>query len=87
MKYRLYQIDVIINKAVKYGLLSVTLTAVYAAIVVGIGTLVGYVGGPLLTVAAAVVIATLFQPVRDRASSLPGQGTTISARIPAHPAP
>jgi signal transduction histidine kinase len=67
LRYRLYQIDIIINKAVKYGLLSVTLTAVYAAIVVGIGALAGYVGGPLLTVAAAVVIAVLFHPVRERA--------------------
>ena len=41
LKYRLYQIDVIINKAVKYGLLLAALTAVYAAIVVGIGTLAG----------------------------------------------
>jgi signal transduction histidine kinase len=39
---------------------------VYAAIVVGIGTLAGYAGGPLLTVAAAV-IAVLFHPVRERA--------------------
>jgi len=69
LKYRLYQIDVIINKAVKYGLLSATLIAVYAAIVVGIGTLAGYVGGPLLTV-AAVAIAVLFQPVRNRAQLL-----------------
>jgi len=70
LKYRLYQIDVIINKAVKYGLLSAALIAVYAAIVVGIGTLAGYVGGPLLTVAAAVAIAVLFQPVRNRAQLL-----------------
>jgi signal transduction histidine kinase len=70
LKYRLYQIDVIINKAVKYGLLLAALTAVYAAIVVGIGTLAGYVGGPLLTVAAAVAIAVLFQPARDRAQLL-----------------
>src|SRR5258707_14874915 len=70
LKYRLYQIDVIINKAVKYGLLSVALTAVYAAIVVGIGTLAGYAGGPLLTVAAAVVIAVLFHPVRQRAQRI-----------------
>ena len=70
LKYRLYQIDVIINKAVKYGLLSAALTAVYASIVVGIGTLAGYAGGPLLTVAAAVAVAVLFQPVRDRATSL-----------------
>jgi signal transduction histidine kinase len=70
LKYRLYQIDVIINKTVKYGLLSVALTAVYAAIVVGIGTLAGYAGGPLLTVAAAVAIAVLFQPARNRAQLL-----------------
>jgi signal transduction histidine kinase len=70
LKYRLYQIDVIINRTVKYGLLSVALTAVYAAIVVGIGTLAGYAGGPVLTVAAAVVIAVLFQPARNRAQLL-----------------
>jgi len=70
LKYRLYQIDVIINRTVKYGLLSVALIAVYVAIVVGIGTLAGYVGGPLLTVAAAVTIAVLFQPARNRAQLL-----------------
>ena len=67
LKYGLYQIDVIINRAVQYGLLSATLTGVYAGIVVGIGTLAGYAGGPVLTVAAAVTIAVLFQPVRQRA--------------------
>jgi signal transduction histidine kinase len=67
LKYGLYQIDVIINRAVQYGLLSAALTGVYAGIVVGIGTLAGYAGGPVLTVAAAVVIAVLFQPVRQRA--------------------
>jgi signal transduction histidine kinase len=67
LKYGLYQIDVIINRAVQYGLLSAALTGVYAGIVVGIGTLAGYVGGPVLTVAAAVTIAVLFQPVRQRA--------------------
>ncbi len=67
LKHGLYQIDVIINRAVKYGLLSAALTAVYALIVVGIGTLAGYAGGPLLTVAAAVLIAVLFPPARSRA--------------------
>ena len=70
LKYGLYQIDVIINKAVSYGLLSAALTAVYAGIVLGIGTLAGYAGGPALTVAAAVVVAVLFHPVRQRATVL-----------------
>ena len=67
LKYGLYQIDVIISRAVQYGLLSAALTAVYVGIVVGIGTLAGYAGGPLLTAAAAVTIALLFQPLRRRA--------------------
>jgi signal transduction histidine kinase len=67
LKHGLYRIDVIINRAVQYGLLSATLTAVYAGIVVGIGTLAGCAGGPVLTIAAAVAIALLFQPVRQQA--------------------
>ena len=70
LKHGLYQIDVIINRAVQYGLLSAALTAVYAGIVIGIGTLAGYSGGPVLTVAAAVAVALLFQPVRQRARLL-----------------
>jgi signal transduction histidine kinase len=70
LKFGLYQIDVLISKAVTYGLLSAALTAVYAGIVVGIGTLAGYVGGPVLTVTAAVVVSVLFHPVRQRASLL-----------------
>jgi signal transduction histidine kinase len=67
LKHGLYQIDVIINRAVRYGLLSAALTAVYILIVVGIGTTAGYAGGPLLNAAAALAIAVLFQPLRRRA--------------------
>jgi signal transduction histidine kinase len=70
LKHGLYQIDVIINRAMAYGLLSAVLTAVYAGIVIGIGTLAGYAGGPVLTLSAAVVIAVLFQPVRLRAQKV-----------------
>ena len=70
LKYGLYQIDVIITKAVTYGLLSAALTAIYIGIVVGIGTLAGYAGGAVLTVAAAVVVSVLFHPVRQRATPL-----------------
>jgi signal transduction histidine kinase len=67
LKYGLYQIDIIINRTVVYGLLAAALTGVYATIVIGIGTLAGHSGGPALTTAAAVAIALLFQPVRRRA--------------------
>jgi signal transduction histidine kinase len=67
LKYRLYEIDVIINRAVVYGLVSAGLTAVYAAIVLGIGTLVGRHSGPVLTITAAVAVALLFHPARERA--------------------
>ena len=65
LKYRLYEIDVIINRAVVYGLVSAGLTAVYAGIVLGIGTLAGQQGSPVLTIAAAVAVALLFQPARQ----------------------
>jgi signal transduction histidine kinase len=67
LKHGLYEIDVIINRAIVYGLLSAALTAIYVGIVVGIGTLAGYAGGPLLTAGAALAIAVLFQPLRRRA--------------------
>ena len=85
LKYRLYQIDIIINKAVKYGLLTAALTAVYAAIVVGIGTLAGYAGGPLLTVAAAVAIAVLFH--RRVTGGWPTAWSTGGARRPTRCSP
>ena len=66
LRHRLFDIDVIISRAVVYGLLSAAFTAVYAGIVLGIGTFAGHRGGPVLTVAAAVCIALLFQPLRHR---------------------
>ncbi len=70
LKHRLYDIDVIINRAVVYGLLAAALTAIYVAVVAGVGTLVGSRGSSLLTIAAAVAIALLFQPLRRRAQRL-----------------
>ena len=66
LRHRLYDIDVIISRAVVYGLLSAVSTGVYAGIVLGIGTFVGHRSGPVLTIAAAVTIALLFQPLRRR---------------------
>jgi len=70
LRRRLFDIDVIISRALVVTLLSAGVTAVYAVIVLGIGTLVGSGSDPLLTIAAAVVIALVFQPLRQRATRL-----------------
>ena len=70
LKYRLYGIDFVISKAVLYGSLAVFITAVYAALVVGVGALAGNTRSPLLAALAAAVVAVAFQPVRRRAERL-----------------
>ncbi len=71
-KYRLYDIDVIINKTVVVAVLAAFVTAVYLAIVVGIGTAIGTTGEPnlVLSIAATAIIALAFQPLRERARHL-----------------
>src|SRR5437660_6134321 len=65
---RLYDIDVIVNKTVVYLSLAAFITAVYIALVVGIGQAVGQQGkaGFGLSVLATAVVAVAFQPVRER---------------------
>ncbi|MEA2509016.1 MAG: hypothetical protein QOG21_1098 [Actinomycetota bacterium] len=68
LKHRLYDIDVVINKTVVFGALGAFITAVYVAIVVGIGTLIGSGGRPnlALSILATAIVAVAFQPVRER---------------------
>src|SRR5215469_1291702 len=70
LKYRLYEIDIVISKAVLYGSLAVFITAVYAGLVVGVGTLAGGRDRPLLAAVAAAVVAVAFQPARQWAGRL-----------------
>jgi signal transduction histidine kinase len=70
LRYRLFDIDLVINKAVLFGALAVFITVVYVAIVVGMGALVGSQASPVLSAAAAAVVALAFQPVRRRAQRL-----------------
>ena len=68
LKYRLYDIDLIISRALVYGALAAFITAVYIGIAVGIGTLVGSGGQPnlWLSIIATIIVAVGFQPVRER---------------------
>jgi signal transduction histidine kinase len=68
LRYRLYDIDVVISRSLVYGALAAFITAVYVGIVVGVGTLVGSGGQPnlVLSIIATAVVAVTFQPLRER---------------------
>ena len=66
-RYRLYDIDVVINKAVVFAVLAGFITSVYAAVVVGLGRLLPIGDGNLgLAIAATALVAWAFEPVRVR---------------------
>jgi hypothetical protein len=72
LRYRLYDIDVIINRTLAYGSLTVTLVALYfGGIVVLQRAFVLLTGekSTLAVVASTLVIAALFQPLRGRIQS------------------
>lgn len=65
-RYRMFDIDVVINRTLVFGVLAVFITGVYAAIVVGVGSLVGHPSNPVLAIAATALVALIFEPVRAR---------------------
>jgi hypothetical protein len=69
LRYRLYDIDRVISRTLVYGLLTLLLGGVYAAVVLVLGQLFGGVkkNPPSLAVAGATLaVAALFQPARHR---------------------
>jgi hypothetical protein len=69
LRYRLYDIDRLINRTLVYGLLTALLAGVYAGAVLVLGQVFGGVGGepPSWAVAGATLaVAALFQPARRR---------------------
>jgi hypothetical protein len=69
LRYRLYEIDRLINRTLVYGLLTALLGAVYAGAVLVLGQLFGGLGDepPSWAVAGATLaVAALFQPARRR---------------------
>jgi hypothetical protein len=73
LRYRLYEIDVLVNRALVYGSLTAILAAVYTGCVIGLQAIVnglmrtpGQDGSPLVIVITTLLIAALFQPLRRR---------------------
>jgi hypothetical protein len=66
LRYRLYAIDHLIDRAIGYGVVTTILVAIFGLLVVALTTLLEPItGGETIPVAAStLVVAALFQPVR-----------------------
>jgi signal transduction histidine kinase len=71
LRYRLYDVDVIINRAVIYGVSTLVVATGYVVLVVGVGGLLGSrADGFWPSVVATAVVAMAFQPLRRRVVKL-----------------
>ena len=75
LRYRLWDVDALINRALVYGSLTGLLALVYVGLVIALQSLVHALIGqayqsPLVIVASTLVIAALFQPLRRRIQAL-----------------
>lgn len=69
VRYRLYDIDPVINKALVGGAMVLLVSGGYFGVVVGVGALIP-VSDRVLALAAAAAVAVVFEPVRRRAQAL-----------------
>jgi len=66
LRYRLWDIDLIINRTLVYAVLTVSIVALYVLVVVGLGTLFQARGNFGIALLATSLVAVLFQPWRHR---------------------
>jgi len=65
LRYRLWDIDIIINRTLVYGVLTTLLVAMYALIVSTLGLLIQDEGNFVVSLLGTGVIAVIFQPLRS----------------------
>jgi signal transduction histidine kinase len=66
MRYRLFDIDLIINRTLVYGALTASIVGLYVLVVGALGIFFQTQGNLLIALLATGIVAVLFQPLRDR---------------------
>jgi signal transduction histidine kinase len=66
LRYRLYEIDLVVNRAVVYGALTVCVVSAYVLVVGLVGRALSGASDVLLSLAVTGVVAVGFQPARER---------------------
>ncbi len=66
LRYRLYDIDLVINRTLVYGTLTALVVGIYVLVVGGLGALLRVQGNLLVSLVAAGIVAVLFAPLRER---------------------
>jgi hypothetical protein len=70
LRYRLWDIDRLINRTIVYTVLTVLLVGLYAGLVVGLGAVTGRTGNPIVIAGSTLIVAALFGPARRRIQAL-----------------
>ena len=65
LQHRLYDLDLVLNRSLTYGALSLVIAALYALTVGGVGAMMRQQGAGWLPWVAAGVVAVSFAPLRD----------------------
>jgi signal transduction histidine kinase len=66
LRYRLYDIDLVINRTLVYGALTACVVGIYVLVVGSLGALFRVRGDPFVSLVATGIVAVLFAPLRDR---------------------
>jgi signal transduction histidine kinase len=67
LRYRLWEVDRVISRALAYGAMAAFVSALYIGVVIGIGGLIGSRGGTVtLSIVATGIAAFAFGPLKDR---------------------